>query len=298
MKGEKHMPVVFPHASSQSSISDTEFIAAWQVLGDIFGPPDWDWRGDPMPRCHRRECLSDLLDKHLHFSVDVLCRCLVPGSYRNTMHATGKFMEKNEHLLIPQQAVNLATGRRVKGARLKPTAVERWDESAQDERERLLQQARTEIQSVLQGDTSEEKIKLAQSTPASEAESGTERREDDQSLLPPAQPRLIPDDLIEVASRGLEAGNMGHLTRALVEWIAREPYQPFYRREPVGEPVTGWPERLVRYFWPKPEVGYAETCRLFWPWLAVARLLAEKLEYQKEWSNADGDDAVKLAQEI
>ncbi len=38
-------------------MSATEFPAAWQVLGELHGPPGWNWRTDAMPRNHRPEVL-------------------------------------------------------------------------------------------------------------------------------------------------------------------------------------------------------------------------------------------------
>jgi hypothetical protein len=89
------------------------------------------------------------------------------------------------------------------------------------------------------------------------------------------------------------------LIQALVEWIACDPFQAVYRQKRlVGELATGWPERLSRYFWPKPTTGYAENSELLQPICEEGTRLARKLETNGEWSDVEAFEAVQLAQRV
>ncbi|MDZ7801909.1 MAG: hypothetical protein U5K81_14110, partial [Trueperaceae bacterium] len=49
------------------------------------------------------------------------------------------------------------------------------------------------------------------------------------------------------------------LVRQLAHDIEAEPFQPRYRREPYGKPVTGWRARYLSYFWPRPSMDVKAT---------------------------------------
>jgi hypothetical protein len=48
----------------------------------------------------------------------------------------------------------------------------------------------------------------------------------------------------------------------IVRYLAEQPFQPFFRRKPIGLPVCGWGERLSTYFWPNRECNWSNTCRV------------------------------------
>jgi len=83
-----------------------------------------------------------------------------------------------------------------------------------------------------------------------------------------------------------------------VEEIENEPFQPMYRRKPVGEQVTGWAARLCAYFWPSPAVDYIITHKIITPLLHSAQELATALEHNGKWTDSEGERAVELAEEI
>lgn len=46
----------------------------------------------------------------------------------------------------------------------------------------------------------------------------------------------------------------------IVNYIAEQPFQGYYRRKPVGSPKQGWGARLKAYFWPAPDQIWSTTC--------------------------------------
>ena len=85
------------------------------------------------------------------------------------------------------------------------------------------------------------------------------------------------------------------LLAELAEQIDREPYQPHYRRRPVGSQVVGWPDRLRAYFWPSPDVDLAETEDRMAPWFEAAGRLSRRLEERGAWSGEERDAACEVA---
>lgn len=88
------------------------------------------------------------------------------------------------------------------------------------------------------------------------------------------------------------------LTRALVDTIAEEPFQPMMRRRPIGAPVTGWRPRLTRYFWPTPRVDYAETETALRPIREIAQILAGPVLLGEPWSDEEERIAVDWANDV
>ncbi len=294
------MAVRFPHGGS-STVSDLEFIGAWKLLGELIGPSEWQWDQDAMPRSNRAESLDSILGKGLCFGLDALCRCLVEDSYRNTMHATNPFMEANQHLLLHEQAVNPASNRSIKGARLSEHALQVWDEASVDERERVLRIAGESLQPLLGSRSDETQAQHSPNEPRSLRPVDTPGPSE--ALLSRALPGALPEDICALVSEGLSTGGMFAtcdpllLIRASVEWIAQDAFQQIRRRsELVGGPVTGWPSRLREYFWDAR--GYAETCSYLKPIAEEAMCLARRLEDVGEWSETEGGQAVQLAQKV
>lgn len=48
----------------------------------------------------------------------------------------------------------------------------------------------------------------------------------------------------------------------IVREIAAKPFQPFYRREPLGSMKHGWGERLAAYYWPSLDRNWHATCSI------------------------------------
>lgn len=46
----------------------------------------------------------------------------------------------------------------------------------------------------------------------------------------------------------------------IVNYIAQQPFQAYYRRKPVESPKHGWGARLDAYFWPSRERNWSATC--------------------------------------
>ena len=114
------MPVTFPHANSYS-VSDDEFIGAWRELTERYGPIGTAPTAT-LARLNSKQNISHFTtNSRRKFSLDYLCRMLVPNGYRNTMQATLDFMTLNAHLLSVCDAVSPISGRLVNGARLIPS---------------------------------------------------------------------------------------------------------------------------------------------------------------------------------
>lgn len=92
--------VTFPHANG-FQVSDDLFVQAWDHVVSIFGPVSKRSLplSTPLPRLNAKQSLSDCLEKGYEFSLDYLCRILVPNGFRNTMQASDQFMELNSHIL-------------------------------------------------------------------------------------------------------------------------------------------------------------------------------------------------------
>ena len=89
-----------------------------------------------MPRLNHKVSFREQIRAKHQFSLDVLCRLLVPVSYRNTIQATNPFLEVNHHLLEPVKTINPQTSRTVNGVKLK-----KWELHASDSDEDGIMQA-------------------------------------------------------------------------------------------------------------------------------------------------------------
>jgi len=122
--------VAFPHAGSHKA-SDALFLAAWRICFQRFGPKELRWRTAALPRLNHKVTLSEQIRAGNQFSLDVLCRLMVPSSYRDTMQATKPFLAVNSHILEPVKTKNHRTGRTVNGATLKNCDLNDSDLSVQ-----------------------------------------------------------------------------------------------------------------------------------------------------------------------
>jgi hypothetical protein len=131
--------VVFPHAPGHS-VDDGVFIAGWRTWFSVLGE-GLDWRRRAMPRMNAEIGLAEMLRKRKVFSLDVLCRVLVPD-YRDTMQTTNVFMDENKHILERCQTRSPVSDRQVNGAKLTDAALAYWDQLEEDERSKLEQDSR------------------------------------------------------------------------------------------------------------------------------------------------------------
>ncbi|WP_246140172.1 DUF4145 domain-containing protein [Geothermobacter ehrlichii] len=107
--------VTFPHANN-SSVDVRTFVERWRRK---FEEPDSPYRWEEaVPRLNAVVDYQTQLKNGRRYSLDVLCREIVPESYRNTMQATNDFMDINSRALERCIVVNHLTGQRVQGARL------------------------------------------------------------------------------------------------------------------------------------------------------------------------------------
>jgi hypothetical protein len=266
------MPVVFPYAN-RHQIEDATFVAAWKIWFELHRPQETgSWSSASMPRLHRKEGLSAQLNGGRAASLDVLCRMLVPWSYRNTMQATDLFMSSNAHLL--QRVKTMSPNRReVQGARLSDAAVQCWG--------RLTEQQRDELEGEMEARFSAD-IEVRGSTTVHAALLG----ETSQPDLPPPEAAAV---LVDPGT-DYEA-----LVRAIVTQIELERFQPMYRRNPHGDCVTGWSARLASYFWPRPSVGLDQTHETIQALVDRITPLAQAADVGNAWSLQEEKDAVEAA---
>ena len=110
------MTVSFQYANNHA-IPKADFVAAWIELVSRYGPAGADPYVVGIPRLNSINNIATYIGGK-EFSVEYLCRMLVPNGYRNVMQATTPFMVANAHLLTACQVTNPLTGNLVNGARL------------------------------------------------------------------------------------------------------------------------------------------------------------------------------------
>jgi len=125
--------ITFPHANNRE-VELTQFVAAWKAWFDRFSRGSI-WRTAPMPRLNEKAPLQSQLQKNRIFSLDVLCRFLLPPAARDTMQASDMFMTINHQHLERKSTINPNTGRTVNGAKLTESALRQWDALSQDEKD-------------------------------------------------------------------------------------------------------------------------------------------------------------------
>ncbi len=249
------------------------YIAAWKVWFKRFGGDHYAWREGKIPLYSSDKALYQLVSEGHRFSVEVLTRLMVPWSYRDTLQVTEDFVRLNPAVLRPTSLIDPDTGKTIEAARLTDQALDYWDSLTYTEQDLHLNFAEARIQADIETPSDE---------PCILDDSGVEIIGDD--IYPPFVPSSDdPDD---------------EFVRALVAWIDEDPFQPLYQKKPVGEAVSGWHDRLLAFFWPKPRTGYLEYCQLSSPLAYRAGLLADLVESGKEFTQDDKDLAVKTANEI
>lgn len=243
------MPVVFRDAKNYE-ISDADFRQAWNAIICLYGA---GIVCTDLPRLHTHDSLATLIGKGHQFSLEYLCRLLVPSGYKNTMQATDEFLEVNYHILRPiEQIENPISHRQVKGARLLPETAN-------------TAHANPDVEALFESDIDELEEKNTTDFGANPAPNAI------------ALDRYICD---------------------FVDQINTDPYQPMYRGQAVGSPVTGWESRLKSYFWPSPRIGLATTSARLKPILSRCKVLALKVSARIPWTAAEQKTAVEVAHDI
>jgi hypothetical protein len=249
------------------------FIAGWKVWFKRFSGDHYAWREGKMPLRNLACPLYQLLQNDYRFSVEVLSRIMVPWSFRDTQQVTDDFIRLNPAVLRPTHCVCDQTGQNVEAARLTDQALDYWDSLTYVEQDLYLNFAEARIQADIE-------------TPS-----------DEPCILDDAGIELIGEDIYPPYVPDAGAPDEEFI-KAMVAWIDEDPHQPMYQKQPVGEAVSGWHDRLLAFFWPKPRTGYLEYCFSASPLVYRAGLLAELVESGKEWSYDDKELAVKTANEI
>ncbi len=249
------------------------FIAAWKVWFKRFSDDHYAWREGKMPLRNENAALYQLLENNYRFSVEVLVRLMVPWSYRDSQQVTEELIRLNPAVLRLTQCPVDSDEECVEGARLTDQALDYWDSMTYIEQDLYLNFAEARIQADIETPSDE---------PCILDDAGVEIIGED--IYPPFVPSKDADD--------------DEFIRALVAWIDEDPHQPMYQRKPVGDAVSGWHDRLLAFFWPKPRTGYLEYSHEASPLVYRAGELAELVESGKPWSYEDKSLAIKTANEI
>lgn len=100
------------------------------------------------------------------------------------------------------------------------------------------------------------------------------------------------------APRNASEPERSAIVRQLVDELHQDPFQPQFRREPYGDPVTGWPARLRTYFWPHPVMDLRATSETLTPWFDEAGELSRRLLDGASWTPEERRRAAVLGWSI
>ncbi|MEM9101043.1 MAG: hypothetical protein AAGB12_01865 [Pseudomonadota bacterium] len=264
------MFVIFPNADN-FQVNRALFIAAWKVWYKRFDE-HLQWREGRMPLRSIEAPLHYLLNQGHRFSVEVLCRLMVPWHARSKTQANFDFLTLNPALLrsVPYQSIQ---GTEEEGARLTDQALDYWDSLPYVSQDYYLALAEARIQADIE-------------TP-----------HDAPVVIDDAGIVIIGEDIYPLSIPEKNASEVEYL-KSLVEWIQHDPYQPMYQRKAVGESVSGWEQRLQGLFWPKPRINYSTLHSYLDPLIYRTVLLAKKIEGQQAWNHREKRMAVKLAHAV
>lgn len=266
----------FKHADA-FAINKALFLAAWKVWFKRFGPrhPNGslqDWKYSKMPIGASDDSLSNLIREEQRFSLEVLCRMMVPWSYRNEQQVDDSFLRDYKVLfelssLTDEQGVEHMT------ANLSDKALQIWNAMSFAEQDDYMAYAEARVQA---------DIEVRSKDPVVLDDQGIELIGED--TYPPYIPEKDADDIVFV--------------RALVDWIQDAPFQAYYLKQATGDAVSGWDNRLQAFFWPKPRIGYSLHHATLNPLYYRANELAKTLDKGEAWDQEWRDMAVKTANEL
>lgn len=272
------MNISFEHADD-FSITPTMFIAGWKVWFKRFSEHPQQWKFGKMPLGKSSDSLSELIRQQKRFSLEVLARMMVPWAFRNTSQVSPDLVNRYSKWLELTSFSN-DDGDEVTAVCLTDHAVKYWDSLAFAVQDDFMNYAEARVQADIEAPSSDPVVL------------------DDQGI------ELIGEDTYPPYVPSADASDEEFL-KALVLWIDDAPHQPIYLKQPVGDAVAGWHDRLVSFFWPKPRIGYALYHAAIDPLYYRATELAKSVDagsnitssslpWDKEWR----DMAVKTAVEL
>ncbi|MBI2380929.1 MAG: hypothetical protein HYV16_09260 [Gammaproteobacteria bacterium] len=264
------MQVSFPNAQHYQCPLGL-FVAAWKVWFKRFAAVDpYAWREGVLPLRSDEAKLAELLNHGYRFSLDVMARLLVPWPYRNTPQVVESFLRLND--LMVKSADFMEGDQVVAGARLSEYALDTWDQISLLEQDQYLSHAEARIQA------------------------DVETTSNDPIVIDDGGVALIGENIYPPQIPAADADTDAYL-HALAAWLQEDPLQPIYSGRPIGEAVSGWDQRLVAFFWPKPRSSFAHNRFMLEPMLFRAARLAHMVEMGEDWGTRDQAIAVKLAHE-
>ena len=113
------------------------FIAAWKVWFKRFSDDPDNWQEGRMPVTESDHSLASLLSEGHRFSLEVICRLMVPWNYRNLAMADSHFLHMNTDLLRPV-SYRTDTGSTVPGVRLADQSLDMWEEFTFNEQDTFM----------------------------------------------------------------------------------------------------------------------------------------------------------------
>ncbi len=271
-----HSLMFFSNADN-FSINKALFIAGWKVwfkrfANDFYTGSSQDWKLGKMPIGANSASLSDLIREQKRFSLEVLCRMMVPWSYRNEQQVDDRFLQ-DYPVLFEFNNLIAADGQEVMSVSLSSKALQIWDCMSFAEQDDYMAYAEARIQA---------DIEVRSKDPVVLDDQGIELIGED--TYPPYIPEKTASDI--------------DFVRAMVDWIQDAPFQAYYLKQPAGDTVAGWDNRLLAFFWPKPRIGYALHNATLNPLYYRANELAKTLDKDESWDQEWRDMAVKTAHEL
>lgn len=263
------MQVTFPQADN-FQINRGLFIAAWKVWFKRFDVHE-QWKEGRMPVRAIDKTLCQLLGVGHRFSGEVLCRLLVPWHARNYIQCTEEFVKLNPAII---RSVDFTGDDGIEpGLRLTDQALDHWERLPYVMQDYYLAMAEARVQADI------------------------ETRSNEPVVVDDAGIEVIGEDIYPLTIPAKADGEDKYV-KALVEWIENDPYHPMYKRQPVGEAISGWDNRVRHLFWPKPRVGFFEMSQMNGPSLYRATTLAQQVDAGEAWTIEEQSRAVKLAHTI
>lgn len=271
------MNITFKQAEG-FSVTPTMFIAGWKVWFKRFSEHPQQWQFSKMPVGESSDSLSELIRKKQRFTLEVLARMMVPWVHRNSSQANQEFINDCSKWL-ELTSLSDEQGKDVVAVSLTQYAVDYWNSLAFIVQDDFMNYAEARVQADIEAPSSDPVVL------------------DDQGI------ELIGEDTYPPYVPAADASD-DEFIKALVRWIDDAPYQPFYLKQPAGDAVAGWQDRLTSFFWPKPRIGYALYYAMIEPLYYRAQELAKTLDSGDSW-NSDvpwdrewRDMAVKTAVEL
>lgn len=265
------MKVIFSHADD-FSINTGLFIASWKVWFKRFSENHRNWKSGIMPIGQSSESLSHLIRQQQRFSLEVLCRMMVPWSYRNSQQVDDTFLSNYSHLLV-LTTIDDGGNEKVPAALLSAAALSHWNSMTFLEQDQYMSYAEARIQADIEV-KSKDPVVL-----------------DDQGI------ELIGEDTYPPYIPEKEASDEEFL-KALVQWIEDAPFQAYYLKKPTGDAVASWHDRALAFFWPKPRISYHLHNATLNPLYYRANQLAKTLDKGGSWDQEWSDMAVKTVEEL